>query len=158
MADYTIVSENAPINILYYTISEFNPTLSDCHCKLEWEMSANHSVTPTSSEECSMHPMPLRYIWSEDSTSAFREAMSSSALQLQIDHFLSKTDIQILTLQRLNWPIFLLMQLISLLKSLRKHKITTKHNKSFDDDLRSSRQNLINFGKVYIKYPKGRTK
>jgi hypothetical protein len=55
VADYTIVSENAPINILYYTISEFNPTLSDCHCKLEWEMSANHSVTPTSSEECSMH-------------------------------------------------------------------------------------------------------
>jgi hypothetical protein len=60
VADYTIVSENALISILYYTISEFNPTLSDCHCKLEWEMSANHSVTPTSSEECSMHPMPLR--------------------------------------------------------------------------------------------------
>jgi ATP-dependent helicase/DNAse subunit B len=120
-------------------------------------MSAKNSLTPTSSEECSMHPMPLRYIWSEDSTSAFQEALSSSALQLQIDHFLSKTDIQILTLQRLNWPIFLLMQLISLLKSLKKHKITTKHNKSFDDDLRSSRQNLINLGKVYIKYPKGRT-
>ena len=105
-----------------------------------------------------MHPMTLRYIWSEDYPSAFQEALSSSALQLQIDHFLSKTDIQILTLQRLNWPIFLLMQLISLLKSLKnKHKISTKHNKSFDNDLRSSRQNLINFGKVYIKYPKGRT-
>ena len=116
MVDYTIESENALINILYYKISEFNPTLSDCHCKLEWEMSANYSLTPTSSEECSMHPMPLRYIWSEDSTSA----LSSSALQLQIDHFLSKTNIHILTLQRLNWPIFLLMQLISLLKSLKK--------------------------------------
>jgi hypothetical protein len=105
-----------------------------------------------------MHPMPLRYIWSEDSTSAFQESLSSSALQLQIDHCLSKTYIQILTLQRLNWPIFLLMQLISLLKSLKKtHKITTKHNKSFDNDLRSSRQNLINFGKIYTKYPKGRT-
>ena len=105
-----------------------------------------------------MHPMSLRYIWSEDFTSAFQEALSSSVLQLQIDHFLSKTDIHILTLQRLNWPIFLLMRLISLLKSLKKtHKITTKHNKSFDNDLRSSRQNLINFGKIYIKYPTGRT-
>ena len=123
MVDYTIESENALINILYYKISEFNPTLSDCHCKLEWEMSANYSLTPTSSEECSMHPMPLRYIWSEDSISAFQEALSSSALHLQIDHFLSKTNIHILTLQRLNWPVFLLMQLISLLKSLKK---TTK--------------------------------
>ena len=127
MVDYTIVSENALKNILYFKISEFNPTLSDCHCKLEWEMSANYSLTPTSSEECSMHPMPLRYIWSEDYTSAFQEALSSSALQLQIDHFLSKTDIQILTLQRLNWPIFLLMQLISLLKSLKK---TQNYNKT----------------------------
>jgi hypothetical protein len=133
VVDYNIVSENALKNILYFKISEFNPTLSDCHCKLEWEMSANYSLTPTPSEECSMHPMPLRYIWSEDSTSAFQEALSSSAIQLQIDHFLSKTDIQILTLQRLNWPIFILMQLISLLKSLKKkHKITTKHSKSFD--------------------------
>jgi hypothetical protein len=123
VVDYTIESENALINILYYKISEFNPTLSDCHCKLEWEMCANYSLTPTSSEDCSMHPIPLRYIWSEDSTSAFQEALSSSALQLQIDHFLSKTNIHILTLQRLNWPIFLLMQLISLLKSLKK---TTK--------------------------------
>jgi hypothetical protein len=86
-------------------------------------MSANYSLTPTPSEECSMHPMPLRYIWSEDSISALQEALSSSALHLQIDHFLSKTNIHILTLQRLNWPVFLLMQLISLLKSLKK---TTK--------------------------------
>lgn len=47
------------------------------------------------------------------------------------------------------------MQLISLLKSLKKNKkITTKNKKWFDNDLRSSRQNLINFGKVYTKYPK----
>jgi len=97
VVDYTIVSEDALKNILYFKISEFNPTLSDCHCKLEWEMSANYSLTPTSSEECSMHPMPSRYIWSENSTSAFQEALSSSALQLKIDHFLSKTDMDTVT-------------------------------------------------------------
>jgi hypothetical protein len=49
VVDYTIVSENALKNILYFKISEFNPTSSDCHCKLEWEMSANYSLTPASS-------------------------------------------------------------------------------------------------------------
>ena len=38
--------------------------------------------------------------------------------------------------------------------SLKKSKITTKSKKWFDNDLRSSRQNLINFGKVCTKYPK----
>ena len=49
VVDYTIVSENALKNILHYKISEFNSTLSDCQCKLEWEMSANYNLTPTSS-------------------------------------------------------------------------------------------------------------
>ena len=88
--NYTIVLEDALKNILYFKISEFNPTLSDSHCKLEWEMSASYSLTPTSSEECSMHPIPLRYIWSENSTSAFQGALSSSALQLKIDNFPKK--------------------------------------------------------------------
>ena len=158
VVDYTIVSEDALQNILYFKILEFNPTLSDCHCKLEWEMSANYSLTPTSSEECSMHPMPLRYIWSENYTSAFQEALSSSALQLEIDHFLSTTDME--TVTNINTAaselanIFTNAADISLKKSKILKQITTKSKKWFDNDLRSNRQNLINFGKVYTKYPK----
>ena len=121
-------------------------------------MSANYIVTPTSSEECSMHPMPLRYIWSEYSTSAFQEALSSSALQLEIDHFLSTTDMD--TVTNINTAASELANIftnavdISLKKSKILKKITTKSKKWFDNDLRSSRQNLINFGKVFTKYPK----
>jgi hypothetical protein len=39
----------------------------------------------------------LTPIWSENYTSAFQEALSSSALQLEIDHFLSTTDMDTVT-------------------------------------------------------------
>ena len=40
--DYVLVSESILDQILYFRISNFIPTLSDTHCKLEWELLAKY--------------------------------------------------------------------------------------------------------------------
>ena len=45
VVDYVLVSENILEQILFVHVSSFVPTLSDCHCKLEWEISANYCIS-----------------------------------------------------------------------------------------------------------------
>jgi hypothetical protein len=44
VVDYVLVSENI-LEQFFFHVSSFVPTLSDCHCKLEWEISANYCVS-----------------------------------------------------------------------------------------------------------------
>jgi hypothetical protein len=40
--NYVLVSESILDQILYFRVSNFIPTLSDTHCKLEWELLAKY--------------------------------------------------------------------------------------------------------------------
>ena len=40
MVDYVMVSEGIQDQVLHFKVTDFIPTLSDAHCKLEWTMSA----------------------------------------------------------------------------------------------------------------------
>ena len=44
VVDYVLVSENI-LEQNFFHVSSFVPTLSDSHCKLEWEISANYCVS-----------------------------------------------------------------------------------------------------------------
>ncbi|CAG2230166.1 unnamed protein product [Mytilus edulis] len=81
VVDYSIVSESALDYILYFRVAEFVPTLSDCHCKIEWEMSAQFSANLR--DDCidhDLHTMPSRYMWSENSVTVFQEALTSPSV------------------------------------------------------------------------------
>ncbi|CAG2184791.1 unnamed protein product [Mytilus edulis] len=100
VVDYSIVSESALDYILYFRVAEFVPTLSDCHCKIEWEMSAQFSANLR--DDCidhDLHTMPSRYMWSENSATVFQEALTSPSVLAKISdfmlkgHFTSKIDI-----------------------------------------------------------------
>ena len=93
VVDYSIVSESALDNILYFKVSEFKPTLSDCHCKIEWEMSANYCSTTPKGENCNVFEMPCRYMWSEDSATLFQDALSSRSLQAEIGNLVGRNDL-----------------------------------------------------------------
>jgi len=89
--DYAIVSESALNKILYFKISDFKPILSDCHCLLEWEMSANYCYTSDMLEEnVIVKSMPQRYMWTEDSATIFQEALTSESVQPKINQILTK--------------------------------------------------------------------
>ena len=88
--DYAIVSENVLESILYFKVNNFLPTLSDCHCPIEWQMSASfmESVAKT---ETTKNSFPLRYIWSDDSAHAFQQALASNKIQSFVSEFVSIT-------------------------------------------------------------------
>ena len=60
--DYLLASENITNQILYFKVSDFIPILSDCHCKISWEILAKfqHSFPPRSGEV--MHKAPINYL------------------------------------------------------------------------------------------------
>ncbi|CAG2210143.1 unnamed protein product [Mytilus edulis] len=102
VVDYSIVSESDLDYILYFRVAEFVPTLSDCHCKIEWEMSAQFSANLR--DDCvdhDLHTMPSRYMymWSENSATVFQESLTSPSVIAKISdfmlkgHFTSKIDI-----------------------------------------------------------------
>lgn len=91
VVDYAVVSESALKSILCFSVSDFIPTLSDCHCRLDWELSANYIVNNKNTNSGNVHPMPLRYMWSDDSGSLFQEAMVSDLIQSQINDLLNNT-------------------------------------------------------------------
>ena len=43
--DYVIVSEKFLDQVLFFRVTEFIPTLSDTHCKLEWAITARYKMT-----------------------------------------------------------------------------------------------------------------
>ncbi|CAG2236063.1 unnamed protein product [Mytilus edulis] len=60
VVDFAIVSEGTLKSISYFRILDFIPTLSDCHCRLEWALSANYCIkTPISQDNCNVSPMPV---------------------------------------------------------------------------------------------------
>jgi hypothetical protein len=59
--DYVLVSESILDQILYFRISNFIPTLSDTHCKLEWELLAKYKQENISYDNI-LHPMSPNYI------------------------------------------------------------------------------------------------
>jgi hypothetical protein len=60
--DYVLVSESILDQILYFRVSNFIPTLSDTHCKLEWGLLAKYKQENISYDNI-LHPMSPNYIW-----------------------------------------------------------------------------------------------
>ena len=93
VVDYTIVSESVLDQILFFHVSDFLATLSDCHCKLSWGMLANFTC---SNNSYMLNPLPLKYIWNETSITDFQSAFERDEIKSKITSFinLSITDMQ----------------------------------------------------------------
>lgn len=90
--DYLLASEKITNQLLYFKVSEFIPTLSDCHCKISWEILAKfqHSLSTRSEEK--LHKVPINYTWTEGSDTRFQEALNSPNIQSKINNFLFRAD------------------------------------------------------------------
>ena len=163
VVDYAIVSESVLKSILYFNVSDFVPTLSDCHCRLEWEMSAKfidcNSTIDDDHINNHIHPMLAKYVWSDDSGTFFQDALTSQQIQTQISDFLNnmKSDSTL----NINTASVKLANIMTQaadmsLKKQRKKDVNNKQKnmKWFDKDLKQLRFNLINYSKIYTKFPK----
>ena len=90
--DYLLAAEKITKQLIYFKVSEFIPTRSDCHCKISREILAKfqHSL-PTRSEE-GLHKVPINYTWTEGSVIRFQDALNSPNIQSKINNFLSRAD------------------------------------------------------------------
>ena len=155
--DYVLISENILNQILYFGVSDFLPTLSDCHCLLQWSLSARFCFKPENKCVKSSH-VPSRYIWSEESSARFAAALNSEDIQKRLQNLTKGENLH--SYESIDNASAELSNIIihTADKSLKKCKITRKTKKKgqkwFDSDLISMRRNLLNYGKIYSKYPK----
>ena len=62
--DYLISSEKLFSQILYFNVSEFISTLSDCHCKISWEIIAKfQEPNMCNTNPDNTFPAPQNFIW-----------------------------------------------------------------------------------------------
>ena len=156
--DYMILSESILDQILYFKVSNFIPTMSDTHCKLEWELLVtSNQNTVNSGSNVHVNALSPNFIWDDNSAYQFAMALGSVEIQDQIHKFNNKsiqdsqTSIDDTSTELAN--IILSAASRSLKRQKIKHtKNTPKHKKWVDQDLRKMRANLINYGKVYSHY------
>ena len=156
--DYVILSESILDQILYFSVSNFIPTLSDTHCKIEWELLATYKQHNTSRNSFT-HPMSPNFIWDDDSANHFAMALSSTDIQNQLQEFNKKNiqDSQI-SIDEASAELTNIIYSVAS-RSLKRRKVNNKnfnqtHKKWFNLDLKKMRTNLIDYGKVYSRYPK----
>ena len=131
VVDYVLVSENILEQIIFFHVSSFVPTLFDCHCKLEWEISANYCVSGELNVSIKTYDRSPNLAWSDDSATQFQCALSSDQIQNCISKF---NNIQIQQIQtsvddaaaELS-NIFISAAIMSLKRRFKK--ITDKQNK-----------------------------
>ncbi|VDI81765.1 Hypothetical predicted protein [Mytilus galloprovincialis] len=157
VVDYVAVSEEILENVLYFKVSRFIPTLSDCHCKLEWELSAKYCVPGENDIPIQLKNMTPNYIWTDCSAIKFQETLSSDTLQNYILEFnnstiqFTQTSVDEVSSKLSN--IFLSAANLSLKRPLKKHTNKQKNKKWFDASLQQARTNLLNYGKIYSRFP-----
>lgn len=65
VVDYVIVSESAMNQVLYLRVNDFIPTLSDCHSKIEWKISAYYTIVQEAVNN-NVVTVSCSIIWSEE--------------------------------------------------------------------------------------------
>ena len=85
--DCLLASQNIIKQILYFKVSDFIPILSDCHCKITWEMLAKYPNSATPKTENLLRRVPMNYTWVEGSDLRFQETLSTPEIQNKIDNF-----------------------------------------------------------------------
>ena len=85
--DYLLASQNIIKQILYFKVSDFIPILSDCHCKITWEILAKYPNSTTPKAENLLCRAPMNYTWVEGSELRFQEALGTPEIQNKIDNF-----------------------------------------------------------------------
>ena len=152
-----MASENVLNCISYFCVGEFTPIISDCHCLLQWEVSANYTIsTGDFSAKSALKP---NFIWSDNSAEMFCSALSSYDIQkrlLQFDElaiYNSQSSID-------NMSAELSDTITSAAnKSLKRKKIILKSKKTinkkwFDCDVAKIRSQLTSYANFFSSFPK----
>ena len=152
MVDYVLASQLLLDQFLFFNVPPFKATLSDCHCKLSWNMLSNFTIERHTKVDT--YPMPTKYIWDENSSSLFQRSLAEPEIKNKIHVFVNSEVADINLAARALNDIYLQAADISIKRGKPPvKKGVRKRKKWFDTDLRKLRQRLMSYGKVYCYYP-----
>jgi hypothetical protein len=72
-----------------FNVNNFVPTISDCHCIIEWSMSAKFTIDIIA-DEVKLYDKSSNFIWSDDSIAEFQAALLSPDIQKKLENFKNK--------------------------------------------------------------------
>ena len=159
VVDYTMVSESILNKVLYFHVSDFIATLSDCHSKLTWAILANFNCSNSVQQ---LKPIPSKFIWDRNSDFKFQLSLQSPDIQDKISIFLNKDitdineaakDLNNILLDSANKSLKVINVKQTDSPSLVR-KSMKKKRQWFDLDLRLMRKRVISNGKLYSLFPK----
>ena len=132
------------------------PTLSDCHCLLDWSILADFNTSYSDVNQTKLSQIDPGFVWTNESPTLFKLAMSSVETQNCISKFL-KTDIQE-SQESIDSASMDLSNIITKAaeKSLKRRMVLKRkkqHKRWFDKDLQCMRNRLTNYGKIFTKFP-----
>ena len=82
--DYVIASENIVNDVTYMKVDPFDGTLSDCHCKLSFQISVTKSFTrPVYNTTQKPRPSTVKFKWTEASAQAFIPALETTLIEMK---------------------------------------------------------------------------
>ena len=89
VVDYVIVSEDLLRKILYFKVSDFKSTLSDCHCMLSYGLLTTYYCNNNISDnECKL--FPGKFVWDDVSHVKLQEALESDECSVMMKDFTEK--------------------------------------------------------------------
>ena len=152
VVDYCITSESFFSKILSFNVSNFSPTLSDCHCQLTFEMLSHHRVKKDNSNKVSNYQEKPKFIWNSLSPTVFLNSLNSSCIQEKLKSFhLDQTSNCNTLAENLTSLIYEAAKNVLRTKTPKKPntKKRPRHKKWFDPDLIKMRKRLMQFGKIF---------
>ncbi|VDI19713.1 Hypothetical predicted protein [Mytilus galloprovincialis] len=90
VVDYVVMSEDLLNTTLYFQVSDFISTLSDCHCKLSFGILASYSVERQDLNQ-NESIFPGKYIWSTKAGQKLCDALTQADAKYNIKNFLDKS-------------------------------------------------------------------
>lgn len=151
------MSENFLENTLYFQVSDFTPTLSDCHCRLSFGMLASYFVDTSQNDNINRSIFPGRYIWSASIGQQICDTLTQADAKCNIKKFLNNEFT--LTSEGIEKAFYECHEIIenavkktAVLKKPEK-KRKPKNKNFFDSDLGKKREILISKGKLLTKFP-----
>lgn len=153
VVDYFIVSEKLLNSILYMNVSDFLPTLSDCHSQLSVKMLSSFEREPIMEH---MNKFPNGYMWNDSSAESFLKSFSHPEIQNQLKSFMDeKIELDNQSINKATETlhnIILNVADLSLKRKLDKKK-NVQNKKWFETDLKLKRKALLNKAALMSKYP-----
>ena len=159
VVDYVIVSEDLISKMLYFRVSNFKSTLSDCHCMLSCGLLATYYRCPKISNNI-YKPFPGKFIWDDSSHIKLHEALASEECSKMVNAFLEE-NFEDPNAEEINKAVenfndivlSVASKSLHFKKPVKTNRKVRKHKKWFDEDLQQKRKLTIEKGELLSQFP-----